>query len=115
MVLDSGASLSLLTESAAARLGVTFVPGATAMAKGLHEADLPMRLGWVDSMRVGDLTLTDIPVGVLPDGTLTFELDRLLPRHDFHDAHVDVLPADRLVAMHGDGVGAGLQRLAALG
>ena len=73
MVLDSGASLSLLTESAAARLGVTFVPGATAVAKGLHEADLPMRLGWVDSVRVGDLTLTDVPVGVLPDGTLTFE------------------------------------------
>jgi len=73
MVLDSGASLSLLTESAAARLGVTFVPGATALAKGLHEADLPMRLGWVDSVRVGDLTLTDVPVGVLPDGTLTFE------------------------------------------
>ena len=24
-------------------------------------------------MRVGDLTLTDVPVGVLPDGTLTFE------------------------------------------
>ena len=73
MVLDSGASLSLLTESAAARLGVTFVPGATAVAKGLHEADLPMRLGWVDSVRVGDLTLTDVPVGILPDGTLTFE------------------------------------------
>jgi len=73
MVLDSGASLSLLTESAAARLGVTFVPGATAVAKGLHEADLPMRLGWVDSVRVGDLTLTDVPFGVLPDGTLTFE------------------------------------------
>jgi hypothetical protein len=73
MVLDSGASLSLLTDSAAARLGVTFVPGATAVAKGLHEADLPMRLGWVDSARVGELTLTDVPVGVLPDGTLTFE------------------------------------------
>ena len=73
MVLDSGASLSLLTDSAAARLGVTFVPGATAAAKGLHEADLPMRLGWVDSVRMGDLTLTDVPVGVLPDGTLTFE------------------------------------------
>jgi hypothetical protein len=73
MVLDSGASLSLLTESAAARLGVTFVPGATALAKGLHDADLPMRLGWVDSVRLGGLTLTDVPVGVLPDGTLTFE------------------------------------------
>ena len=73
MVLDSGASLSLLTESAAARLGVTFVPGATAVAKGLHETEVPMRLGWVDSVRVGDLTLTDVPVGILPDGTLTFQ------------------------------------------
>ncbi len=73
MVLDSGASLSLLTESAAARLGVTFVPGATASAKGLHATDLPMRLGWMDSVRLGDVTLTDVPVGVLPDGTLTFE------------------------------------------
>ncbi len=73
MILDSGASLSLLTESAAVRLGVTFVPGATASAKGLHATDLPMRLGWVDSLRLGDVTLTDVPVGVLPDGTLTFE------------------------------------------
>ena len=73
MVLDSGASLSLLTESAAVRLGVTFVPGATASAKGLHATDLPMRFGWVDALRLGDITLSDVPVGVLADGTLTFE------------------------------------------
>lgn len=73
MVLDSGASVSLLTESAAARLGVGFVPGATASARGLHDAETPMRLGWLDSVRIGELTLTDVPVGVLPDGTLTFE------------------------------------------
>ncbi len=73
MVLDSGASVSLLTDSAAERLGVRFVPGATAAARGLHETETPMRLGWLDSVRIGDLTLTDIPVGVLPDGTLTFE------------------------------------------
>jgi aspartyl protease len=73
MVLDSGASLSLLTESAATRLGVTLVPGATALAKGLHKTDLPMRLGWIDSLRIGELTLSNVPVGVLPDGTLTFE------------------------------------------
>ncbi len=73
MVLDSGASVSLLTESAAERLGVRFVPGATAAARGLHETETPMRLGWLDSVRLGDLTLTDVPVGVLPDGTLTFE------------------------------------------
>lgn len=32
-----------------------------------------MRLGWVDSVRLGDVTLTDVPVGILPDGTLAFE------------------------------------------
>lgn len=73
MVLDSGASVSLLTDSAAERLGVRFVPGATAAARGLHATETPMRLGWLDSVRLGDLTLTDVPVGVLPDGTLTFE------------------------------------------
>jgi predicted aspartyl protease len=76
-VLDSGASISLLTESAAARLGVRFVPGATAAARGLHDTETPMRLGWLDSVRLGDLTLTDVPVGVLPDGTLTFETSSL--------------------------------------
>jgi len=73
MVLDSGASISLLTDSAAERLGVRFVPDATAAARGLHASETPMRLGWLDSVRLGDLTLTDVPVGVLPDGTLTFE------------------------------------------
>ena len=73
MVLDSGASLSLLTESAAARLGVTGVPGATASAKGLHATEVPMRFGWVDSVRLGDVVLMDVPVGILPDGTLTFQ------------------------------------------
>jgi hypothetical protein len=76
-VLDSGASLSLLTESAAERMGVRFVPGATAAARGLHDTETPMRMGWLDSVRIGDLTLTDVPVGVLADGTLTFETEAL--------------------------------------
>jgi predicted aspartyl protease len=72
-VLDSGASVSLLTDSAADRLGVRFVPGATAAARGLHGTETPMRLGWLDSVQLGDVSLADVPVGVLPDGTLTFE------------------------------------------
>lgn len=105
IVLDSGASLSLLTESAAARLGVTFVPGATASAKGLHEADLPMRLGWIDSVRLGNLTLTDVPVGILPDGTLTFEttsagvfrLNGVLGAHLMKELDWRIAYVDRLV------------------
>ena len=105
MVLDSGASLSLLTESAAARLGVTGVPGATASAKGFHDTDVPMRLGWVDSVRLGDVTLTDVPVGILPDGTLTFEtasqgvfrLNGVLGAHFMKEFDWRIAFGDRLV------------------
>ncbi len=41
--------------------------------RGLHEAEVTMRLGWARSVGVGGLTLSDVPFGILPDGTLTFE------------------------------------------
>ncbi len=73
MILDSGASLSLLTETAARRLGVEPVEGAVAPARGLHDKEIPMRFGWARSVTLGGLTLRDVPFGILPDGTLTFE------------------------------------------
>jgi hypothetical protein len=73
LVLDSGASLSLLTESAARRLAVEPVPGAVATAWGLHQVELPLQLGWARSLEIGGLTLKNVPFGILPDGTLTFE------------------------------------------
>ena len=73
MILDSGASLSLLTESAARRLGVEPVEGAVAPARGLHDKEIPMRFGWARSVTIGGLTLRDVPFGILPDGTLSFE------------------------------------------
>ncbi|HQR44842.1 MAG TPA: pepsin/retropepsin-like aspartic protease family protein [Thermoanaerobaculia bacterium] len=77
MILDSGASLSLLTEAAAARLGVEPVPGAVAPARGLHQKEIPMRLGWARSVTLGTLTFRDVPFGILPDGALTFETEAL--------------------------------------
>jgi len=73
MILDSGATLSLLTESAASRLGVELVQGAVTSFRGLHRAELKMRLGWARSLSFGGVTLRDVPFGILPDGTLTFE------------------------------------------
>ncbi len=77
MILDSGASLSLLTESAARRLGVEPVEGAVAPARGLHEKEIPMRFGWARTLTLGGLTLRDVPFGILPDGTLSFETSSL--------------------------------------
>ena len=73
MILDSGASISLVTETAAARLGIAAVEGAATSARGLHGKEIPMRLGWARSVALGALTLRDVPFGILPDGTLTFE------------------------------------------
>lgn len=72
MVLDSGASISLLTESAAARFGVTPVPGAEASAYGLHQVEIPLRMGWIRSLELGGLTITNVPVGILQDDALAF-------------------------------------------
>lgn len=72
MVFDTGASLSLLTESAATRMGVDRVEGATASAVGLHQTEIPMGFGWARTVRIGDLTLEHVPFGILPDDALTF-------------------------------------------
>lgn len=73
LVFDTGASLSLLTESAADRLGVTPIPDALASAYGLHQVEFPLRFGWAKSVQLGNLTLANVPFGILSDEALTFE------------------------------------------
>ncbi len=77
VILDSGASLSLLTEAAAARLGIEPVEGAVAPARGLHQREIPMRLGWARTVTLGTFTLRDVPFGILPNDALTFETEAL--------------------------------------
>jgi predicted aspartyl protease len=72
MVLDTGASLSLLTESAATRLNVRRVEGAVAPATGLHRGEIRMGFGWARTVRIGGLTLEHVPFGILPDDALSF-------------------------------------------
>ena len=73
LILDSGASLSLLKESAARRLGIVPVPDATAGAYGLHRTEITMRFGWAPTVQIGGATFTHVPFGILPDEALTFE------------------------------------------
>jgi len=73
LVLDSGASLSLLTESAAHRLGVEPVPGAVTGAYGLHRVEIPLQLGWARVVKIGGLTLRNVPFGILADDALSFQ------------------------------------------
>lgn len=73
MVFDTGASLSLITESAATRFGVAVVPDARASGYGLHRVEFSMRFGWAETLKIGDVVLTHVPFGIVPDGALSFE------------------------------------------
>jgi hypothetical protein len=73
LIIDSGASLSLLKESAARKLGIEPVPDATAGAYGLHRVEMTMRFGWAPSVQIGGATFTHVPFGILPDNALTFD------------------------------------------
>ena len=53
------------------------VEGAVAPARGLHDKQIPMRFGWARSLTIGALTIQDVPFGILPDGTLSFETESL--------------------------------------
>ncbi len=71
-VFDTGASISLVTEASAERFGIVPVEGAVAGAYGLHRVEFPMRFGWADTLRLGGVTLRDVPFGIVPDEALTF-------------------------------------------
>lgn len=73
MVFDTGASISLLTKSAARRVGLEEVPGAEAFAHGLHDVRIPLRFGWAKSLEMGGVTLKNVPFGILDDEALTFQ------------------------------------------
>ena len=61
-ILDTGAGITVLTPSAAARLGVS--PGRTVDAQAIG-GTVPVALGTLDELRVGDAVLEDLDVAVL--------------------------------------------------
>ncbi len=75
IVFDTGASISLLTEEAADRLGVERVPDAVASAYGLHRVEFPLHFGWASTVKLGNVTLRNVPFGILPNDALEFDTE----------------------------------------
>lgn len=73
LILDTGASLSLVTRSVAERMGLETVPDAVASAQGLHDTVLPLRFGWARELALGGVTVRNVPFGILDDDALEFE------------------------------------------
>jgi hypothetical protein len=70
-VIDTDSSFSVLSESAAARLGVRVLEkGATILTS--TQPDLPMHLGVADELKFGEAVFSNVVFVVLPDSALRF-------------------------------------------
>jgi predicted aspartyl protease len=72
--LDTGASMSAVTESFAREHGIRIVSEAGGSAGTSTGRKVPVRMGVIDSLRSGGLTLRNVPVIVLRDQDLSFKL-----------------------------------------
>ena len=76
MIVDTGASGTVITQKIAAALGVVTVGKAKANTASAKAVEFP--IGYLDSMEVGGMTVNKVPVAIA--GT---ELDTGLLGHDF--------------------------------
>ena len=67
--VDSGAEVSVVSQSVADRIGVRMLPGGVQV--GTTTAPVQGRMGVVDVLAIGDATVENLPVLVLPDAQLT--------------------------------------------
>jgi hypothetical protein len=84
-VVDSGAAMSIVSRSFAERAGIQPLAAADGVFYGLLAEPIPVTFGLVDSMRFGDLTVSNIPVAIMRDDKLRFFLREGEP------FHIDVL------------------------
>jgi hypothetical protein len=67
--VDSGAEVSVVSQSVANRIGVRMLPGGVQV--GTTTAPVQGRMGVVDTLTIGEATVENLPVFVLPDAQLT--------------------------------------------
>ena len=72
-VLDTGANLSTISASAAARLHLRMIDGAATVGSATRRA-VPVRIGIADEMRFAGFIFRDVPFLVLDDAQLRFPL-----------------------------------------
>lgn len=77
MIVDTGASGTVITQDTAAALGVVAVATAKANTASARSVEFP--IGYVNSISVGEAVVTDVPVAIAPSP----ELETGLLGHDF--------------------------------
>ncbi len=76
-LLDTGANLSVVTKSLAARLGLQPLPGAAETQAGLTGIENPLRVTLIPALNLGGATLHNVVVMILDDANLNINLGKL--------------------------------------
>jgi Aspartyl protease len=74
-ILDTGANFSVVTETFAHQLGLTFSTG-TAHTQGATGAENPIHIAILDTLPLGPATLHNVVLLILPDANLTIQLSK---------------------------------------
>jgi hypothetical protein len=74
-ILDTGANFSVVTETFAHQLGLTFSTG-TAHTQGATGAENPVHIAILDTLPLGPATLHNVVLLILPDANLTIQLSK---------------------------------------
>lgn len=75
--VDTGAEISVVTESTAARLGVRVLPGSSDV--GTSTTRVTGKMGLIDKATIGGATIEHLPVLILPDAMLKLGKDYTIP------------------------------------
>ena len=75
-LLDTGANLSVITKSFAARLGLQPLPGAAETQAGLTGIENPLRIALIPTLNLGGATLRNVVVMILDDANLNISLGK---------------------------------------
>jgi hypothetical protein len=76
--MDTGAEISVVTESTAAKLGVHVLPGSSDVGTSTSNR-VTGKLGLIDKAVIGGATIENLPVLILPDAMLKLGKDYTIP------------------------------------
>ncbi|HPR64017.1 MAG TPA: retropepsin-like aspartic protease [Thermoanaerobaculia bacterium] len=75
-VVDTGASMTIISSSLAEELGIQIDPEMKSWGYGLHQKKIDLHFAYLDTLRLGEITVYEVPVMVFPDEDLIFQTRR---------------------------------------
>ena len=82
-IIDSGAALSIISQRLAARLNVRSLGEFEGTFYGLLGEPITVRFGLLESLKLGAMTIENVPVAIMPDEKMRFLVSRETQEH-FH-------------------------------